>query len=121
MYVITEAAFGELRNHVMASVPSTHPIVTRVTILDTWWPTNSKVVSFAITILKDIYKHFIIDTEYITVSKSKFENFLRSSILAASYKLFICREQKGSIILVGRPARAPLYPELSRSWPSNRS
>ena len=35
MYVITEAAFGELRNHVMASVPSTHPIVMRATILDT--------------------------------------------------------------------------------------
>lgn len=39
--------------------------------------TPSKILSFAITILKDIYKHFIIDTEYITVTKSKFENFLK--------------------------------------------
>lgn len=60
------------------SVPSTNPICYKsYIILVTWCPTKSKLLSFAIGIPKDTYKHSIIDTEYITVITSKFENFLK--------------------------------------------
>ena len=51
--------------------------ITRVTILFAWCPTKSKLLSFAITILKDIYKHFIVNTEHITVKTSTLENLLK--------------------------------------------
>ena len=79
--VITETAFGELRDHVIASVQPNHPICYEGYNL-CHLLSKSKLSSFAIAMLKDICEHFVIDTEDITAMRkapyiSRLENFLK--------------------------------------------
>ena len=68
--VVMEEAFGELRDHVMTRIQPTHPI---------WFESfnlcllrsNSKLSSFAISILKAICDHLGISTEDITAKRKK--------------------------------------------------
>ena len=79
--VMTETAFGELRDHVMASVQLNHPIYYESYNL-CHLMSKSKLSLFAITMLKDICEHFVIDTEDITAKRKapyilRLENFLK--------------------------------------------
>ena len=63
-----ETVFCELRDHVMDNVQKTHPICFHSYNL-CHMMSNSKLSSFCITMLKDICKHFLIDTEDITTKR----------------------------------------------------
>lgn len=76
-----ETAYGELRDHVMASVQPTNPICFQSYNL-CHMISNSKLSSFSITMLKDICEYFLIDAEDITTKRkapyiSRLENFLK--------------------------------------------
>ena len=82
--VITETAFGELRDHVMASVQPNHPISCYESYNLCHLMSKSKLSLFAVPMLNDIYEleHFIIDTDDITAKRkapyiSRLENFLK--------------------------------------------
>ena len=81
--VITETAFGEQRDHVMASKQTNHPICYESYNL-CHFMSKSKLSSFAVPMLKDIceLEHFVIDTDDITAKRkaryiSRLENFLK--------------------------------------------
>ena len=76
-----EAAFCELRDHVMANVQPTHPICF-LSYNICHMMSNSKLSSFSVTMLKDICEYFLINTEDITTKRkapyiSRLENFLK--------------------------------------------
>ena len=65
---IIDTAFGELRDHVMVSVQNKHPICYESYNLCPLM-SKSKLLLFAITMLKNICEHFVIDTEDIITKR----------------------------------------------------
>lgn len=88
-----ETAYGELRDHVMASVQPTNPICFQSYNL-CHMMSNSKLSSFSITMLKDICEYFLIDAEDITTKRKGKHRIFRdlktswNSVLVSKDKLY---------------------------------